>query len=124
MWCWQVALTVECEPCSTKPASRPSRQARRSRLRFKVSRKCRKLAEANGVDIRYYNIIYDAVDDVKAAMSGMLAPEKREVVTGTVEVRQVFKVPKIGAVAGCMVTDGFVKRSSSVRVLRNNVVIF
>ncbi|RZF31353.1 translation initiation factor IF-2 [Paraburkholderia sp. UYCP14C] len=84
----------------------------------------RKLAEANGVDIRYYNIIYDAVDDVKAAMSGMLAPEKREVVTGTVEVRQVFKVPKVGSVAGCMVTDGFVKRSSSVRVLRNNVVIF
>jgi len=83
----------------------------------------RKLAEANGIDIRYYNIIYDAVDDVKAAMSGMLAPEKREVVTGMVEVRQVFKVPKVGAVAGCMVTDGFVKRSSSVRVLRNNVVI-
>jgi translation initiation factor IF-2 len=84
----------------------------------------RKLAETNGIDIRYYNIIYDAVDEVKAAMSGMLSPEKREIVTGTVEVRQVFKVPKIGAVAGCMVTDGFVKRSSSVRVLRNNVVIF
>jgi len=84
----------------------------------------RKLAETNGIDIRYYNIIYDAVDEVKAAMSGMLSPEKREVVTGMVEVRQVFKVPKIGAVAGCMVTDGFVKRSSSVRVLRNNVVIF
>ena len=83
----------------------------------------RKLAESNGIDIRYYNIIYDAVDEVKAAMSGMLAPEKKEVITGTVEVRQVFKVPKIGAVAGCMVTDGFVKRSSSVRVLRNNVVI-
>ncbi|MFP6558682.1 translation initiation factor IF-2 [Paraburkholderia sp. B3] len=83
----------------------------------------RKLAEANGVDIRYYNIIYDAVDEVKAAMSGMLAPEKREVITGMVEVRQVFKVPKVGAVAGCMVTDGIVKRSSSVRVLRNNVVI-
>ncbi|MGV2289301.1 translation initiation factor IF-2 [Trinickia sp. YCB016] len=83
----------------------------------------RKLAEANGVDIRYYNIIYDAVDEVKAAMSGMLAPEKREVVTGMVEVRQVFKVPKVGSVAGCMVTDGVVKRSSSVRVLRNNVVI-
>jgi translation initiation factor IF-2 len=83
----------------------------------------RKLAEANGIDIRYYNIIYDAVDEVKAAMSGMLAPEKREIVTGMVEVRQVFKVPKIGAVAGCMVTDGFVKRSSSVRVLRDNVVI-
>jgi len=83
----------------------------------------RKLAETNGIDIRYYNIIYDAVDEVKAAMSGMLAPEKREVVTGMVEVRQVFKVPKVGAVAGCMVTDGVVKRSSSVRVLRNNVVI-
>ncbi|CAJ8330554.1 translation initiation factor IF-2 [Burkholderia pseudomallei] len=84
----------------------------------------RKLAEANGIDIRYYNIIYDAVDEVTAAMSGMLAPEKREVVTGMVEVRQVFKVPKVGTVAGCMVTDGVVKRSSSVRVLRNNVVIF
>ncbi|MDN7675564.1 translation initiation factor IF-2 [Burkholderia oklahomensis] len=84
----------------------------------------RKLAEANGIDIRHYNIIYDAVDEVKAAMSGMLAPEKREVVTGMVEVRQVFKVPKVGAVAGCMVTDGVVKRTSSVRVLRNNVVIF
>jgi translation initiation factor IF-2 len=83
----------------------------------------RKLAETNGIDIRYYNIIYDAVDEVKAAMSGMLAPEKREVVTGMVEVRQVFKVPKVGAVAGCMVTDGVVKRTSSVRVLRNNVVI-
>ncbi|GLU34832.1 translation initiation factor IF-2 [Trinickia caryophylli] len=83
----------------------------------------RKLAETNDVDIRYYNIIYDAVDEVKAAMSGMLAPEKREVITGMVEVRQVFRVPKIGAVAGCMVTDGVVKRSSSVRVLRNNVVI-
>ncbi|WP_027796511.1 translation initiation factor IF-2 [Paraburkholderia acidipaludis] len=83
----------------------------------------RKLAEANGVDIRYYNIIYDAVDEVKAAMSGMLAPEKREVVTGMVEVRAVFKVPKVGSVAGCMVTDGIVKRSSSVRVLRNNVVV-
>ncbi|WP_444632912.1 translation initiation factor IF-2 [Cupriavidus oxalaticus] len=84
----------------------------------------RKLAEHNGIDIRYYNIIYDAVDEIKAAMSGMLAPEKRETTTGTVEVRQVFRVPKVGAVAGCMVTDGVVKRSSLVRVLRNNVVIF
>ena len=83
----------------------------------------RKLAESNGVDIRYYNIIYDAVDEVKAAMSGMLAPEKREVITGLVEVRQVFRVPKIGAVGGCMVLDGVVKRSSLVRVLRNNVVV-
>jgi len=83
----------------------------------------RKLAETNGVDIRYYNIIYDAVDEVKAAMSGMLAPEKKETVIGLVEVRQVFRVPKVGAVAGCMVVDGIVKRSSQVRVLRNNVVI-
>jgi len=83
----------------------------------------RKLAEHNGIDIRYYNIIYDAVDEIKAAMSGMLAPEKRETTIGQVEVRQVFRVPKIGAVAGCMVTDGLVKRTSMVRVLRNNVVI-
>lgn len=84
----------------------------------------RKLAENNGIDIRYYNIIYDAVDEIKAAMSGMLAPEKREVTIGLVEVRQVFRVPKIGAVAGCMVTDGLVKRGAFVRVLRNNVVVF
>nr|WP_311527564.1 translation initiation factor IF-2 [uncultured Ralstonia sp.] len=84
----------------------------------------RKLAEHQGIDIRYYNIIYDAVDEVKAAMSGMLSPEKREETTGTVEVRQVFHVPKVGAVAGCMVLDGFVKRNSLVRVLRANVVIF
>ncbi|AUS44917.1 translation initiation factor IF-2 (plasmid) [Ralstonia solanacearum] len=84
----------------------------------------RKLAEHQGIDIRYYNIIYDAVDEVKAAMSGMLSPEKKEETTGLVEVRQVFHVPKVGAVAGCMVLDGVVKRSSLVRVLRENVVIF
>ena len=84
----------------------------------------RKLAENQGIDIRYYNIIYDAVDEVKAAMSGMLSPEKKEETTGLVEVRQVFHVPKVGAVAGCMVLDGFVKRNSLVRVLRANVVIF
>lgn len=82
----------------------------------------RKLAESNGVDIRYYNIIYDAVDEVKAALSGMLAPEKREQITGMVEIRQVFVVSKVGAIAGCLVTDGVVKRTSSVRLLRNNVV--
>ncbi|MDO9193962.1 MAG: translation initiation factor IF-2 [Undibacterium sp.] len=84
----------------------------------------RKLAESNGVDIRYYNIIYDAVDEVKAALSGMLAPEKRETVIGQVEIRQVFMVSKVGAIAGCLVTDGTVKRSSSVRLLRNNVVVW
>ena len=68
----------------------------------------RKLAEGNGVDIRYYNIIYDAVDELKAAMSGMLAPEKREEVIGTAEIRTVFVASKIGTVAGCMVTSGLV----------------
>jgi len=84
----------------------------------------RKLAEANGVDIRYYNIIYDAVDEVKAAMSGMLTPEKKEEVTGLVEIRQVIQVSKVGSVAGCMVLEGIVKRSSRARLLRNNVVVW
>jgi translation initiation factor IF-2 len=83
----------------------------------------RKLAENSGVDIRYYNIIYDAVDDVKAAINGMLAPEKKESILGVVEVRNVFKISKIGTVAGCMVTDGLVRRGSSVRVIRGGVVI-
>jgi translation initiation factor IF-2 len=83
----------------------------------------RKLAEANGVDIRYYNIIYAMVDEIKAALSGMLAPEKRESIMGTVEVRQVFTVSKIGTIAGCMVLDGIIKRGAKVRVLRDNVVI-
>ncbi|MFN4148289.1 MAG: translation initiation factor IF-2 [Rhodocyclaceae bacterium] len=83
----------------------------------------RKAAEAFGIDIRYYNIIYDAVDDVKAALSGMLAPEKRENVIGLVEVRQVFRISKVGTVAGCMVLSGVVRRGAQVRVLRDNVVI-
>ena len=84
----------------------------------------RKLAETNGVDIRYYSIIYDAIDEIKTALSGMLAPEKRETVTGQVEIRQVILVSKVGAIAGCLVTDGVVKRSSSVRLLRNNIVVW
>jgi translation initiation factor IF-2 len=84
----------------------------------------RKLAEANGIDIRYYNIIYDAVDDVKAALSGMLTPEQREQVLGLVEVRQVFRISKIGTIAGCMVLDGLVRRTSRARLLRDNVVIW
>ena len=82
----------------------------------------RKLAETFGVDIRYYNVIYDAVDEVKAALSGMLSPEKREQITGLVEIRQVFHVSKVGAIAGCYVLEGVVKRNSRVRLLRNNVV--
>jgi translation initiation factor IF-2 len=84
----------------------------------------RKLAEGNGIDIRYYNIIYDAVDEIKAALSGMLAPEKREQALGMVEIRQVILVSKVGAIAGCLVLEGVVKRNSSVRLLRNNVVLW
>jgi len=83
----------------------------------------RKLAETYGVDVRYYNIIYEMVDEIKAALSGMLPPERKENIIGMVEVRQVFHISKIGTVAGCYVTDGMIKRSSQVRVLRNNVVI-
>jgi len=84
----------------------------------------RKLAENNGVDIRYHNIIYDAVDEVKAALSGMLTPDKKEEITGMVEIRQVFMVSKVGAIAGCMVLEGVVKRNSRVRLLRDNVVVW
>lgn len=84
----------------------------------------RKLAENNGVDIRYHNIIYDAVDEVKLALSGMLTPDKKEEITGLVEIRQVFLVSKVGAIAGCLVVDGIIKRASSVRLLRENVVIW
>ncbi len=84
----------------------------------------RKLAENNGVDIRYYNIIYDAVDEVKAAMTGMLAPEQREEVIGTAEIRTVFVASKIGTVAGSMVTSGIVRRGARFRLLRENVVVY
>jgi translation initiation factor IF-2 len=83
----------------------------------------RKLAEAVGVEIRYYNIIYDAVDEVKAALGGMLSPERKESVIGLVEIREVYKISKVGTVAGCMVLDGVIKRGSQVRLLRENVVI-
>jgi translation initiation factor IF-2 len=83
----------------------------------------RKLAEHSGVDIRYYNIIYEAVDEVKAALSGMLAPEKKETQLGLVEVREVYRISKVGTVAGCYVLEGLVRRGAKVRVLRDNVVI-
>ncbi len=84
----------------------------------------RKLAESGGIDIRYYNIIYDAIDEIKAAMGGMLSPEKREQALGLVEIRQVFMVSKVGAIAGCYVLDGLVKRGAHVRLLRDNVVLW
>ncbi len=84
----------------------------------------RKLVETSGVQVRYYNIIYEAVDDVKLALSGMLSPEIKESIVGLVEIRNVFKISKVGAVAGGMVLDGTIKRASAVRVLRDGVVIF
>lgn len=83
----------------------------------------RKLVENLDVDLRYYNIIYEAVDEIKAALGGMLAPEQKEQMIGTVEIREVYRISKVGAVAGCYVQDGVVKRNSKVRVLRNNVII-
>jgi translation initiation factor IF-2 len=83
----------------------------------------RKLAESSGVDIRYYNIIYDAVDEIKAALTGMLSPERKESILGLVEIRQVFRISKIGAVAGCYVLEGLIRRGSKIRLLRDNVVI-
>jgi translation initiation factor IF-2 len=77
-----------------------------------------------GIDIRYYSVIYEAIDDIKAAVSGMLSPEVREQIVGLAEVREVFRSPKLGNVAGCMVIDGYVKRSNPIRVLRDSVVIF
>jgi translation initiation factor IF-2 len=84
----------------------------------------RSAIKETGVDVRYYSIIYEAIDDVKAAITGMLSPEIREQIVGLAEVREVFRSPKFGQVAGCMVVDGFVKRSNPIRVLRDNVVIY
>ncbi|NNC63183.1 MAG: translation initiation factor IF-2, partial [Gammaproteobacteria bacterium] len=77
-----------------------------------------------GVDVRYYSIIYEVIDDVKAAVSGLLKPEVREQIVGLAEVREVFRSPKLGNVAGCMVIDGYVRRALPIRVLRENVVIY
>jgi translation initiation factor IF-2 len=84
----------------------------------------RRLVAEAGVDLRYYSVIYEAIDDVKKAMTGMLSPEMREQIVGLAEVREVFRSSKIGAIAGCLVVEGFVKRNNPIRVLRNNVVIF
>ena len=84
----------------------------------------RKLIEEKGVDLHYYSVIYDAIDEVKKSISGMLAPEIKEQIVGLAEVRDVFRSPKFGAIAGCMVIDGYVKRNLPIRVLRENVVIF
>ena len=84
----------------------------------------RRLVEQEGVDLRYYNVIYDLIDDVKLALTGMLAPELREEIVGIAEVREVFRSPKYGQIAGCMVIEGTVYRAKPIRVLRDNVVIY
>ncbi|WP_238701314.1 translation initiation factor IF-2 [Mariprofundus erugo] len=86
--------------------------------------KAKRLAEQEGIDVRFYKVIYDAIDDVKAAMAGVLAPEEVEKVTGSAEVREVFQAPKVGAIAGCYVTEGHVLRGSHVRVLREGVLVY
>ena len=84
----------------------------------------RNVIKDSGVDVRYYSIIYEAIDDVKAAINGMLAPEVRENIIGLAEVKEVFKSPKLGNIAGSIVTEGYVKRTNPIRVLRDNVVIY
>ena len=84
----------------------------------------RKLIESEGVEVHYYNVIYNAVDDIKGVLTGMMAPVLREQTIGLAEVREVFRVSKLGAIAGCRVVDGEVRRSLPVRVLRDNVVIY
>ncbi len=84
----------------------------------------RRIADKEGVQIKTYSIIYDAIEDVKDAMEGMLSPDLREEITGTAEVRQVFKISKVGSIAGCFVTDGKIYRTSKVRVIRDGIVVF
>jgi translation initiation factor IF-2 len=84
----------------------------------------RQLAQKEEIDIRNYSIIYDAINDLKDAMEGMLSPEMKEEITGTAEIREIFKVSKVGTIAGCMVTDGKIFRNSSIRIIREGVVIF
>jgi translation initiation factor IF-2 len=84
----------------------------------------RRIVDEEGLDLRYYSVIYDVIDDVRAAVTGMLAPEVRETIVGVAEVRDVFRSSKLGAIAGCLVTTGAVKRSNPIRVLRENVVIY
>jgi translation initiation factor IF-2 len=93
-------------------------------FRVRPNLNARRLAEKEKVDIRTYNIIYDAIDDVHKALEGMLSPEKKEEIVGTVDVRETFKVPKVGTIAGCHVTDGKILRSSRVRLLRDGIQVF
>jgi translation initiation factor IF-2 len=93
-------------------------------FQVRPSLSARKLAEREQIDIRLYSIIYDAINEIKAAMEGMLSPEIKEEITGTAEVMEVFKITKVGTVAGCIVRDGKIKRNSKVRVIRDGIVIY
>jgi len=83
----------------------------------------RKLIASSGVDVRYYNIIYEAVDEIKAALSGMISPDRKEHIQGMVDIREIYRIPKVGTVAGCYVLDGIVKRNSMVRVIRDGLIL-
>jgi translation initiation factor IF-2 len=93
-------------------------------FQVRPSSNVRKIAEKEEIDIRLYSIIYDAIEEIKAAMEGMLSPEIKEEVTATIEVREVFKITKVGTVAGCVVKEGKVKRNNKVRLIRDGIVIF
>ncbi len=93
-------------------------------FQVRPSSSARRLAEQEEIEIRLYSIIYDAINEIKDAMEGMLAPEFQEVITGNVEIREVFKISKVGTVAGCMVTDGFVKRNNQIRLVRDGIVVY
>jgi translation initiation factor IF-2 len=82
------------------------------------------LAESEEIEIKFYSIIYDAINELKAAMEGMLAPQEEEVIVGNAEVRTVFKISKVGTIAGCMVTDGSIKRNNPIRLIRDGIVIY
>jgi translation initiation factor IF-2 len=89
----------------------------------RANKQARDTAQAEGIEIRYYNIIYDLVDDIKAAMEGLLSPERRETMLGNAEILEVFNITKVGKVAGCTVTEGKVERGAGVRLIRDSVVI-
>jgi translation initiation factor IF-2 len=88
------------------------------------SSSAKKIAETEAVEIRLYSIIYDAINDVKDAMEGMLAPAEEEVIVGNVQIRDIFKISKVGTVAGCMVIDGVIKRANNIRVIRDGIVVY
>ena len=114
----------------TKPKSKTAAQlkaeAKKAEAEAKKAEAAKKkaAAEREKVDIRTYRVIYEAVEEIRSALEGMLSPEEKETVFGEVEVREVFKIPRIGIVAGCHVVEGVIPRSASVRLLRDNVVVY